>query len=339
MRNKRTQRTTTQKTTAAAPVADLPVFAGRGPVANLTKDKFFYNLVQDGIWQVDTATGKIFGKNGRELGYRNRYGYVVVSRQIPSTKRFCMKVHRLVWIVAHGLTDDPYLVINHKNGIKHDNRISNLELVTSQENTIHAYATGLRVVAFGDQAARSIVGNETVRKFRQQFAANQITVSQIANRLRCNVETVRRFLVGETYACVNDGTEKLCAQKICYLYLNFSDDKIMAIRRWYRTQQLTVAQVANHFGCRAVTIRRLITGKTFSYLPGAVSIRKYQTPAQKFLRNPHNTKQLRYLHEVKGYSYPKIVSILARLGRSDINKCMLANHLRQNPRKPDQSSR
>ena len=47
-------------------------------------------------------------------------------------------VHRIIWQSFNGPISEG-LEINHKNGVKHDNRISNLEPVTKSENAAHAF--------------------------------------------------------------------------------------------------------------------------------------------------------------------------------------------------------
>lgn len=62
--------------------------------------------------------------------------------------RVSVNAHKLVAITfgliywnEHSLTE---LQINHKDGNKHNNCVSNLEPCTPSENTIHAYKTGLK---------------------------------------------------------------------------------------------------------------------------------------------------------------------------------------------------
>ena len=51
------------------------------------------------------------------------------------------QIHRLIWIYVYG-SIDPKLEVDHINGIKDDNRIENLRLVTHQQNAFNFRAKG-----------------------------------------------------------------------------------------------------------------------------------------------------------------------------------------------------
>jgi hypothetical protein len=53
--------------------------------------------------------------------------------------------HRLAWSVGHGLEIPDNMEVNHRNGIKWDNRLINLELSTRKSNMEHAWKFGLNL--------------------------------------------------------------------------------------------------------------------------------------------------------------------------------------------------
>ena len=70
-------------------------------------------------------------------GYmRSRLYCPEISNHIDCRKPF--KLHRLV-AMFHLETYSEDLQVNHKNGIKDDNRVENLEMVTNSQNVYHAW--------------------------------------------------------------------------------------------------------------------------------------------------------------------------------------------------------
>lgn len=97
--------------------------------------------------------------NKRESPYKlsictDRDGYSIV--QLHSNTR---KVHRLVAIT---FLPNPACLpqVNHKDGNKQNNSVTNLEWCTASENSQHAYATGLSSSRQGEDASQAKLTNE-----------------------------------------------------------------------------------------------------------------------------------------------------------------------------------
>jgi len=93
----------------------------------------FEELVSHPDYRINMTTGVLVNKKGGVLGTKQNAGYIIVA--IPSGK---ILLHRLVYLQRHG--DIPAgLVIDHIDGNKTNNAISNLQAITTSENIKRAY--------------------------------------------------------------------------------------------------------------------------------------------------------------------------------------------------------
>lgn len=104
--------------------------------------------------------GSVLGKRGYELSPISHHtGYQVMTVRKRGIQKQ-LRLHRFIWECHNGIIEDTSLVINHIDGDKHNNSLDNLELVTSSENSIHAYSTGLSFGTLGESNSRSKLTNE-----------------------------------------------------------------------------------------------------------------------------------------------------------------------------------
>lgn len=103
-------------------------------------------------------------------------------------------LHRMVAITFLG---ESKLDINHKNGIKTDNRISNLEYVTKVENMRHAVATGLvkngLYANFKDNVNPRKISLEVAEEIRNLFYSKKHKQKELAEIYEVCKDTIGRI--------------------------------------------------------------------------------------------------------------------------------------------------
>lgn len=95
----------------------------------------------EGLYTISSC-GKVFNRAKQMKTYFTKTGYECIKLHDKTGKRFNKTIHRLV---AETFIPNPLnkSEVNHIDGDKSNNDITNLEWVTSSENKRHARTTGL----------------------------------------------------------------------------------------------------------------------------------------------------------------------------------------------------
>lgn len=119
-----------------------------------------------GLYQVSNIGNVKSLRNNKILKflYRRKEAYASVIL-CDDKKRKQFTVHRLV-CVAFLLNPENKEQVNHKNGIKNDNRLENLEWVTRSENIIHAFNIGLKKIKKGQNHGMSKINEIQAKEIK-----------------------------------------------------------------------------------------------------------------------------------------------------------------------------
>ena len=167
---------------------------------NMT-DEIWKAIVEfEGIYEVSNQgrVRRIGSKRGATVGKilkpmsRGRREYLEIGLY-KNNKKITKLVHRIVLESFDGLPEK-HEECNHKNGIKIDNKLTNLEWVTRSQNILHKFRTLKYEAPNGENNGRSKLKSNDILKIRKlciqgssqkdiakQFHVHTTTISNIKN--------------------------------------------------------------------------------------------------------------------------------------------------------------
>jgi hypothetical protein len=144
--------------------------------------------------------GEIYSINSGLMKTRDRAGtdYQIINLKVNQGGSKTFRVHRLVMMVFQPIDNPEDYEVNHKDGNKKNNQLSNLEWCTASENQKHAFANGLQKPRRGSRSNWAKLSEQDIQKI---FTLREegLTQREIGEYFNCSPSNIGYILRGKTW--------------------------------------------------------------------------------------------------------------------------------------------
>ena len=170
------------------------------------EEQFAYVEVPDyGFVQVNNLGTKFYTKTGKFPSISiDDWGYL--GFQVGSTMDGIHKYHylRLSRLVAMAFIPNPDNLpeVNHIDGDKLNNCVTNLEWCSSKQNARHAWDTGLQKFQRGEQNGRSKLTDEQIREIRKKYTGEKGQIANLAREYNVSWTLIKLIVTNKNWTHV-----------------------------------------------------------------------------------------------------------------------------------------
>lgn len=189
--------------------------------------------------------------------FPNNQGYLNVDVRVDGLKQY-IPVHRMVAIAfIPNPENKPF--VNHIDGNKQNNVVTNLEWVTAQENTLHAVASGL--IKIGSEHHQSKLTEKEVHEIKNLMLLGERDVV-LAERYNANTGVMFGIRAGRIWKHVMPGVELPLLEKARPSNIKISAEDIPVIRRLI-AEGYNDAEIGRKYNVARGTINQIRAGRTW----------------------------------------------------------------------------